>query len=512
MPSFLDSVNRSWKKNTNISDFLKELSGFGLVYNKQLKDNSHAIGLYDDPNEDMYAEFLKGNSKSYHGASTHNRKAISANMDPKEYMRKREKLRGIASQDEIEDILDTLCDEAIVYDEANFFCQPRKIGLDLKGIDDINAKLQENFKNIYIYLGFNVDNTAWSYFNKWLVDGALAFEIIYNDIGNRIIGFKELDAASLSMEVCPDGSVIWHQEVEGNKRDLADAQVVYISYAGIGGYTKVSYVERLIRAFNILRIMEQTRIIWAVVNSSFKMKFVIPVGGKSKTRAQQSLAKLMQQYNEDIDFDDTSGDLTINGKSNLPFNKQIWLPEKDGSTPQIETLGGDGPDLSDTNALVYFENKLKKISKVPFSRFDRENGRGTMDSNPDSIARDEVRFERFLGRLRAIFKEVIVKPLTIQMKLDYPNLAKDMNFISSIKLTFHKYNIFEELKEYDLMGKRIEFINSMIGLQDAEGASIFDARELALHYLKIGEKDPLMTKLAKKPEPEVEGGVDDMDI
>ena len=100
--------------------------------------------------------------------------------------------------------------------------------------------------------------------------------------------------------------------------------------------------------------MEHTRIIWATVNASSKTKFIIPVGGKSKTRAKQSLGVLMNSYREQIDFDTKSGELKVNGKAMMPFNKEYWLPESDSGTPVIENIDSQGPDLSDTDTIKYF--------------------------------------------------------------------------------------------------------------------------------------------------------------
>ena len=148
-----------------------------------------------------------------------------------------------------------------------------------------------------------------------------------------------MDPQSLVHGVDTDtGKVQWVQyKGQGVKeRKLWDSQIIYISYSQVNSPQRTSYVERLIRSFNMLRIMEHTRIIWDVTNSSFKTKFVIPVGGKSKTRAKQSLAQLMNSYREVVDFDFDSGELTTNGKPMMPFNKEYWLPSKDGETPEIE--------------------------------------------------------------------------------------------------------------------------------------------------------------------------------
>jgi hypothetical protein len=110
-----------------------------------------------------------------------------------------------------------------------------------------------------------------------------------------------LDPTSLSPDVerQPDGSFvqIWVQFPDDARmrRVLYDSQIIYISYANGNQATRVSYVERLVRSFNLLRIMETTRVIWAVMNSSYRLKFITPVGGQSHTRAKQSLAQLMNK-------------------------------------------------------------------------------------------------------------------------------------------------------------------------------------------------------------------------
>ena len=165
--------------------------------------------------------------------------------------------------------------------------------------ESIEEEINDVYNNIYNYFGFNDMVAPWNYFRKWLIDGYLAFEIVYNDKQTEIIGFKELDPISLMPGIdTDDGKKVWIQyKGEGAKeRTLWDSQIIYISYSQVNSPMRISYVERLIRSFNLLRIMEHSRIIWAVSNASFKTQFTIPVGGKSKTRAKQSLATLMNSY------------------------------------------------------------------------------------------------------------------------------------------------------------------------------------------------------------------------
>lgn len=520
MAGFVNNENsfneRSSIKTKNpINNFLKGLSSFGLKYDDMVLRNSRAIGVNEDKfgwkqdpmgimggDYDEYALFA-----NLAMSDINLRKSIS--IFDKSYPKKRDELREFAKQDEIEEILDTICDECIVYDSKNYFAEPTildDLTLLPEILGNIRTSLHNNFKKIYQYFGFNNDIAAWSFFRKWLVDGYIAFEIIFNKDQTKIIGFKELDPITLEPGIDKEGKKIWKQfKAQPNKeRVLYDSQIIYISYANVNSNSRVSYVERLIRSFNLLRIMEHSRIIWATVNASYKTKFIIPVGGKSKTRAKQSLGSLMQNYREQIDFDANSGELKVNGKTMMPFNKEYWLPESDNGSPQVENIGNDGPDLSDTEALKYFREKLIKVSKIPLSRFDMESP-PSWELDAEGTTRDEIKFSRFVTRLRSIFQEILIKPLWIQMCLDFPELKEDDSFKSQIGISFNKLNIFEDMKEIEVLQKKLDFVTSMKdGLveTDAEGNEIkfFSSEFLVKRYLGMSEDDLKQNKIMKDAE------------
>ena len=356
--------------NNPIRKLLKDLSSLGMTYDDMVIRNSRAVGFTENmlgytmnpmgsDSDDMYAAFA-----SLSMTDTNLKKNIS--YFDKDYVKKRDQLRAYAVQDEIEEILDIITDEAVVYDQTNFMAYAKFNGFISESVEE---ELSDTYNQIYQYFGFNDANSVWDYFRKWLIDGFLAFEIIYNDKQTEIIGFKELDPTSLMPVLDTDsGKKAWiqYKGAGAKERMLFDSQIIYISYSQINSPQRVSYVERLIRSFNLLRIMEHSRIIWAVTNASFKTQFTIPVGGKSKTRAKQSLAQLMNNYREVVDFDFESGEIKTNGKPMMPFNKEYWLPSKDGETPEIQTVGGDGPDLGDTESLKYFSDKLRLHQRFHF--------------------------------------------------------------------------------------------------------------------------------------------------
>ena len=499
---------------------LKDLSNLGMAYDDMIIRNSRAVGFTENTMgytfnpmgsdaDDMYSAFA-----ALSLTDTTLKKNIS--IFDKDYERKRDQLRTFAVQDEIEDILDVITDEAIVFDESNYMAYAEYNGHIAASIED---EIGDIYNNIYNYFGFNDAVQPWNYFRKWLVDGFLAFEIVYNDKQTEIIGFKELDPISLMPGVDPEtGKKMWVQYKGGGakERKLWDSQIIYLSYSQVNSPMRISYVERLTRSFNLLRIMETTRIIWAVSNASFKTQFIIPVGGKSKTRAKQSLAQLMNSYREVVDFNYESGEIQTNGKPMMPFNKEYWLPSKDGESPEISTIGGDGPDLGDTESLKYFSDKLKLASKIPFSRFDREGG-NTYEMDASGMMRDEIKFSKFIDRLRSIYQEILVKPVYIQMCLNHPELKNDVSFKAGLGLKFVKDNVFEEMKEMELQTKRVDFIGNLktqLSTMDAEMTEIpyFDLGFLVKRYGGFTREDIKANDRAKQRTVLKEEGYSDEDI
>lgn len=487
-----------------LSKSLKNMANLGMRYEDMVIRQSRAVGVTEAefgnqgylPEEFLYSLAL---------ADVGSKKFIA--FFDKDYKSRREYLRKFAMNGEIEFILDTLSDEAIVYDEGNYFAKADtskvKEILSPDKIDDIVETINAEYKKIYNHFHFTEGHDGWGYFRQFLIDGFLAFEIIFDPDGKNIVGFKELDPTSLrpGVEKGGDGNYkkIWvqYEDIPSMKRVLLDSQIIYISYAKGNFTSRVSYVERLVRSFNLLRIMENSRIIWNIMNSSFRMKMVVPIGTKSPQKAKESLAEMMSIYKEDIALNYESGELSVNGQPSMQFYKNYLFPSKNGESPDISVIGGEGYDLSDTDIVKYFKNKLQEDSKIPFSRFDNDNGGGTINISADSTNRDEIRFAKFINRLRSIFQEILLKPLFIQIGLRYPELAEDELFKSSLALHFNADNVFEEMKNMEIMEKRIQFVSSMMGImmkrKDASGMDVdvpyFNPKFLVEKYLKLDPSD-----------------------
>lgn len=245
------------------------------------------------------------------------------------------------------------------------------------------------------------------------------------------------------------------------------------------------------------------------MNASFRLKFIIPTGTQSPQKAMQTLGQVMSNYKEEISINDNSGEMTVNGRPKVQFYKNYLFPEQNGQSPTVESLNSSGPDFNVMENVLYFVNKLKMDSKIPYARFA---SRGASPVNYqlsiDSLERDEIRFEKFLVRLRSIFQEILVKPLYIQMCLKYPDLAKDKSFKTNLGLKFHRENPFNEQVQMATYTKRTEFINGMLELKTKMGeneVSYFDNSFLIQRYMGLNpDLIVLNEKYKKRDEKEAE--------
>ena len=488
------------KAPSKVSEILHKLSHYGMAYSKDVYMNMHAIPANTDliPGELNNIVNIYGNAfkDGYYVKGEEDKPYAEKTMD-----QKRQVLRKMAQQPEIEDILDIMSNECIVYDSENtYICQPYIDTAVVQMLNEENAEklrnsMDVNFTKLYMLL--NWKTKAWDIFKRYLIDGTLAYEITYDNIEDPhfITGIMELNPATLT-KAYEDGEIVWYQfkGIQNRERRLLDAQIIYIKYEDSGVVERTSYVERLIRPFNIYRIIEQAQIIWTVTQSSFKTMFTIPVGGMNKAKGTQTLMMAMNRYKEDISFNGETGELQVNGKMNLPFNKEYFMPENEHGTPQIETLTDQGPMLNDSEQLRWFLSKLYKMSKIPENRFDKEAQTTWFGSDATQQLRDEINFSRFTERLRNAFAELMLKPLRISIALSIPDIKNDKRLLDAVSLRFNSYNQFEEMAGIEVDTKRIEFISNMsqsLVETDVEGNEVpfFSMKFLIMKYLKMSDAD-----------------------
>lgn len=511
-----------YKKPSYVAEILDKISHYGMSYSKDVYKNMHAVPANKDLIPKEYANIanLYSNTNDMFRIKSETEKTYAE----KTVNQKRLVLRKIAQQPEIEDILDIMCNESIVYDpEDSYICKPFIDTAIIQMLNEENAEkirncMQTNFTQLYLLLEWKLK--AWDLYKRYLIDGCLAFEIIYDNIETprSIVGIVELDPATLTKKY-EDGILYWYQykDVKNQERKFVDAQIIYVCYEDSGVIERTSYVERLMRAFNIYRIIEQAQIIWTVTQSSFKTMFTIPVAGMNKAKGTQTLMAAMNRYKEDISFNAETGELNVNGRMNLPFNKEYWMPENESGSPHIETLADGGPMLNDSDQLRYFLSKLYKSSKIPENRFDKETQTTWFGNDATQQLRDEINFSRFVTRVRNNFANILLKPLRISVALALPEIKNDKRLLDAISLQFNSYNYFEEMAGIEVDSKRIEFISNMaqsLVSTDAEGNEVpfFSLKFLIMKYLKMSDADLELNekyKFEEKLKADKDGGEED---
>ena len=258
----LDNTSSSSSWIENIQKNIRYFSLLGTKWDERVIRQSKSVGISEAAEDSMYSMYY--NQQSHAGTDIGSHEYIA--FFDKEYPTRRDFLQRFAMNGEIEHVLEVIADEAIILDDNNYFAYPNTKNLKsvLKPdkakeiIDDLN----ECFKKIYFAFNFNNSHDGWHYLKKFLIDGFLAFEIIYDGEGEEpaknVLGFKELDPVSLEPEMRKDEADneyrVWVQYKGDSEkqRELLDANLIYISWARGNFISRLSYVERLVRSFNML--------------------------------------------------------------------------------------------------------------------------------------------------------------------------------------------------------------------------------------------------------------------
>ena len=514
-------ANRAFERN------LLNLSALGIRWNSSLIKQVRTGDEFDAANDQGLGNVNKAMfagedlfTRQYENIAGNNK--FIAFYD-QTYQMRREFLRKFALQGEIDYVLDTIADEVIVNDDMHYFAYPNTKQLrsilkpenGKKIIDEINMA----YRRIYHMFHFNESNDAWHYVKKFLVDGFLAFEIIYSDkksnknIASDIIGFKELDPITLQPEIRlnPQGQEykVWiiNKGDKQNERTLLDTNVIYISWAKTNFLSHFSYCERLIRSFNMLRTLENSRIIWNIQNAQKRIKIVVPIGTESEQVAKTRLRQLEAYYKEDIVIDNMSGEITVNGQPKFSFAKNFIFPSKEGTSTEIGEIGIEGHDMNSTEQLKWFWQRFMIESKLPKDRFNMIFDGNEMSAVPDNnnMTREEYRFSLFIGQIRDLFKEIVIKPMWLQFCLHNPDFAGNDVLKNALGLAFVEENIFKLSKENAVLSVATDIINKLAGLQGSDGKPVFPMRYLVQKYLNVTDDEWKLIEKMKQTENEKAG-------
>jgi hypothetical protein len=410
------------------------------------------------------------------------------------------KYRDIAAQPECDAAIEDIINESIVGDNDE---APVNLILDQLEISDkIKESVKNEFETVLRLLNFNA--YAHDIFRKWYVDGRLPYHIIIDDKSPKN-GIKELryidptklrKVKEIEEEKDPKtGANIIKKQQEyflfqdtkmnsaGQGLRIHPDAICYATSGMLDPTRKriLSYLHKAIKPVNQLRMMEDSLVIYRISRAPERRIFYIDVGNLPKGKAEEYLKGIMSQYRNKLVYDAKTGDLKDDRK-HMSMLEDFFLPRREGGRgTEISTLPG-GENLGQIDDIVYFQRKLYKSLNVPANRLEQENqfslGRST------EISRDEIKFKKFIDRLRKRFSDMFNQLLKTQLILKGIITIQDWNeWKTYIAYDFIEDNYFSELKESEMMRERFD----MLGSVDEYAGKYVSIEWIAKNVLKMDD-------------------------
>jgi hypothetical protein len=397
------------------------------------------------------------------------------------------KYREMALQPETDAAVDEIVNETMAIDEKEIV----KIDLDQLEISDkIKKAIREEFENCLNILDFN--KHAYEIYRRWYVDGRLYYHIIIDPLDPKA-GVKEvryIDPRKIRKvrEVIKkrvrggetNDSVITKTQNEyfiyndkgfsyGNKSvgptttglKIAKDSILHVTsgLTDTQGTMVLGYLHKAIKALNQLRTLEDSLVIYRLARAPERRIWYIDVGNLPKMKAEQYVRDIMVKHKNRLIYDAESGQVRDDRKF-MTMLEDYWLPRREGGKgTEVTTLPG-GQTLGQMDDVLYFQKKFYQTLNVPVNRLNSDAlfslGRAT------EVTRDELKFARFISRLRAKFAQLFVNLLEKQVVLKQIMTIEDWNNISpEIKFNFSKDNYFTELKDGEIIDNRINLARNM---------------------------------------------------
>ena len=396
--------------------------------------------------------------------------------------------RTMILQPEVEIAVQDIVNESIVFDD---YRTPVKLNLDhYDQSKTIKSKIQEEFREILSLLDFN--NKGIDMYRKWFVDGRLYFHKVIDEKNTKkgIVELRPIDPTRIKkirevkkekdnkgIEVVKETNEFYMydmsektskyqpQFVQKGIKVSPDA-ICYVT-SGLFDSTKkkvIGYLHKAIRPLNQLRMIEDSVVIYRISRAPERRVFYVDVGNLPKNKAEQYLKGLMNQYRNKLVYDANTGEIK-DDKKHMNMLEDYWLPRREGGRgTEISTLDG-GQNLGEMEDVQYFQKKLFRSLGIPTSRLEAENGFNMGRSA--EITRDEVRFSKYIERLRHRFSDLFMDLLKTQLILKGVITADDWKSISQdgyIEYATDSY--FSELKESEILKERMDVlreVNEYIG-------------------------------------------------
>jgi len=452
-----------------------ELFGFEIQSKKEKKDKTFVT-----------PENLDGATQIVEGGGIHGH-YLNTDVDAKDEKVLVQKYRDMSYSHEVDGAIEDIINDAVIHEEG-----VPSISLDLESLkytDNIKDKVHAEFSTILDLLDFNL--TGADLFKKWYIDARLYHHIVI-DTTRPKDGIKELISIDpLNIEKIRE--VKKGKVGSQNQVDVVEDVIEYYLYTpdatrtGLFGQTglttnavqvapdSISYVHsglidnvrqiiigylyKAIKPWNQLRMIEDALVIYRLARAPERRIFYIDVGNLPKLKAEQYLQQVMNRYKQKMIYNAATGEVQDQRK-HLSMLEDFWLPRREGGRgTEISTLPG-GQNLGETDDIEYFRKKLYKSLNVPISRIEGTDSTQFNLGRASEITRDEVKFGKFISRLRHRFSTLFTDLLRVQLILRGIIKEEDWWEVRDrIRYLWAKDSHFMELKNSEILRDRFELVS-----------------------------------------------------
>jgi len=386
--------------------------------------------------------------------------------------------RDIAIQPECDSAIEDIVSEAIASDERDMCVSVVLDNLQVSAT--IKKRIKEEFERILQLLDFN--NKAHDIFRRWYVDGRIFYHKVIDSKNPRkgIQQLRYIDPRKIKkvreVQTGKKGQVdvvkkfkefyIYNQHGHQVNNTSTGVKLTFdsIAYCPSGLIdmhkgTVLSYLNKAIKPVNQLRMIEDSVVIYRISRAPERRIFYIDVGNLPKIKAEQYLKDVMNRYRNKLVYDASTGEIR-DDRNHMSMLEDFWLPRREGGRgTEITTLPG-GANLGEIDDITYFQRKLYRSLNVPISRLEAEQnfslGRST------EITRDELKFTKFVGKLRKKFSVIFNDLLRTQLILTGVIAEEEWKQMSEhIQFDFLQDNNFTELKNAELLKERLEMLSQV---------------------------------------------------
>ena len=382
--------------------------------------------------------------------------------------------REMSVQPEIEAAIEDVINESIVQDDDGN--NVHIVLDDLKQPDKIKEAIREEFNNTLRLLNFN--NMASDIFRRFYIDGRLFYHAII-DIDNPQRGILELryidprkikkikeikkkkdEITGVEMILDVNEFFLYNDKVSAVQSSLTGVKIAPDSIVNINSGLMdtrrsmvLSYLHKAIKPLNQLRMIEDASVINILARAPQRRIFYIDVGSLPKAKAEQYVRDIMTKYKNKVNYNPTTGEVQ-DSRTFMTMLEDYWLPRRsDGKSTEIRTLES-ADTFTDMSMVEYFEKKLYKSLNVPVTRLDPQQAFSI--GRTAEITRDELKFAKFIDKLRNKFAELFDQILRIQLVLKGICTEEEWKeYKEHVYFDFIKDNNFVELKEAELMQERL---------------------------------------------------------